>query len=145
MNVTRTNNGKFISKKEKERSENFNSIEKIHHKRETVCDSKATENCLILQSIVHASKVEMSQMMQHTFSLSDVELNIKRHENIVKYMDSLVPYITTKEAKGPLSKAMATKTAASGLGLNHLKLALRRGGLKLVLSEQDEGNKTRRG
>jgi len=101
----------------------------------------AKEDVLALQSIVSRCG-HQANILQYSFSVSAVLQEIQRDKCLHLNFDSLQPLLKQKVCRIGILRKMA----ASGLSLNHLKLAYTRNGssgLQSIFGEQDSNKKVR--
>jgi DNA polymerase III epsilon subunit-like protein len=101
----------------------------------------AKEDVLALQRIVSRCG-QQANILQYSFSVSAIIQEIERDKHLHLNFDSLQPLVERKVC----GLAMLRKMAASGLSLNHLKLAYTRNGdsgLQSIFGEQDSNKKVR--
>ena len=104
----------------------------------------ALHDAVSLKDMMHNKTypIEVDLLSKYSFSVKAVEQQIVRDTEQEKHLDSLQRLLSSHAC----GVAMTRKIAASGLGMNHLKLAFSRGGVDAVhalFSDRDENGKVR--
>jgi hypothetical protein len=110
-----------------------------HVLSETYDAHNAVNDVDVLCRAINSSQ-SRPHLQAYSFPVQDTRLAVKRHNAMKKWLPSLKCITNTRKEKKAFGDGMAQKIAASGLGLEHLKLAHTRDaeqGILKLFSEQD--------